>query len=150
MDDLSHQPPRDTVITGQESVALEEAFPAFTAVAALPKVQKGFSSQRNVFDGLYPVVVYTICDRTADRTNMLLSGQLEIDVAFPAIIFHICHHNIFQIQQFCDIILIEHRDFSFVVIGGTFMIKDFSSMLNFFDITLGPSSALDPNIYYRT
>ena len=25
---------------------------------------------------------------------------------------------------------IEHRDFSFVVIGGAFMIKDFTSMLN--------------------
>ena len=36
----------------------------------------------------------------------------------------------FQIQKFCCIILIEYSVFSFVVIGGAFMIKDYTSMLN--------------------
>ena len=47
-------------------------------------------------------------------------------------VFNICNNRVFQVQQFCGIIFVEHRDLSFVVIGGTFMIRDFSSMLNFF------------------
>ena len=61
---------------------------------------------------------------------MFFSGKLDIDVEFFRKILHICDYYIFQIQKLCCIILIEHRDFSFVVIGGAFMIKDYTSMLN--------------------
>ena len=74
-------------------------------------------------DGLHPIVVYTFCDRATGRASMFFSWKLDIDVEFFCKIFHICNYYIFQIQKFCCIILIEHRDFSFVVIGGAFMIK---------------------------
>lgn len=61
---------------------------------------------------------------------MLFSGQRNIDVEFLRNILQIRDNYIFQIQKLCCIILIEYRDFSFVVIGGAFIIKDFISMLN--------------------
>ena len=126
MDDLSHQSAGDAVITRQECVILKETLTAATTVAALTKVQEGISCQRNIFDGLHPIVVYTVCDSSADRASMLFSGKLNIDVEFLRNILHIGDNYIFQIQKFCCIILIEHRDLSFVVIGGTFIIKDLS------------------------
>ena len=130
VDDLGNQPTGDTVIARQEGVALKEAFATATAVTAFPKVQKGVSCQRNILDRLHPIVVHTVCDRATDRTGMLFLGKLDINVEFFINILHICYHYIFQIEKFCGIILIEHRDISFVVIGGTFIIKDFTSMLN--------------------
>ena len=130
VDDLGHQPAGDTIIAGQECVLLEEALSASAAVAAFAKVQEGTSGQGNILDRLHPIVVYTVCDRAAGRATMLFSGKLDIDVEFLRNILHIGDHYIFQIQKFCGIILIEHRDFSFVVIGGAFIIKDFTSMLN--------------------
>ena len=65
-------------------------------------------------------------------------------------IFDICDNYIFQIQKFCSIIFVEHSDSSFLVIGGTFMIKGFFAMLNLLLMTLGSGSSPDPNIYYRT
>ena len=65
-------------------------------------------------------------------------------------IFDICDNYIFQIQKFCSIIFVEHSDSSFLVIGGTFMIKVFFAMLNLLFMTLGSGSSPDPNIYYRT
>lgn len=130
VDDLRNQPAGDTVIAGQERVPLKETFAAAAAIAALTKVQKGISCQRNIFDALCPIVVHTVCDSAAGGASMLFSGQLNIDVEFLRNILYIRDHYIFQIQKFCCIILIEHRDFSFVVIGGAFMIKDFTSMLN--------------------
>ena len=65
-------------------------------------------------------------------------------------IFDICDNYIFQIQKFCSIIFVEHSDPSFLMIGGTFMIKVFFAMLNLLFMTLGSGSSPDPNIYYRT
>ena len=65
-------------------------------------------------------------------------------------IFDICDNYIFRIQKFCSIIFVEHSDPSFLVIGGTFMIKVFFAMLNLLFMTLGSGSSPDPNIYYRT
>ena len=61
---------------------------------------------------------------------MRFSGKLDKDVEFLRNILHIRDNYVFQIQKLCCIILIEHRDFSFVVTGGAFIIKDFTSMLN--------------------
>ena len=113
VDDFSHQPAGDTVVAGQECVVLKETLAAATAVAALPKVQEGISCQRNILDRLHPIVVYMVCDRAADRTSMLFSGKLYIDVEFLRNILHIRDNYVFQIQKLCCIILIEHRDFSF-------------------------------------
>ena len=129
-DDLGHQPAGDTVIAGQECVILKESLAATTAVTALTKVQEGSSSQRNILDDLHPIVVHTVCNSSTDGASMLFSGKLDIDVEFLRNILHIGDHYIFQIQKFCCIILTEHRDFSFVVTGGAFIIKDFTSMLN--------------------
>ena len=112
-DDFGHQPAGDTVIAGQECITLKETLTAVTAVAAFAKVQEGVSCQRNILDCLHPIVVYTVCDRAADRATMLFSGKLDIDVKFLRNILHICDNYVFQIQKFCCIILIEHRDFSF-------------------------------------
>lgn len=131
VDDLGYQPAGDTVIAGQECVVLKETFAAATAVAALTKVQEGISCQWNIFDGLHPIVVYTVCDSSADRASMLLSGKFDIDVEFLRNILHIRDNYIFQIQKFCGIILIEHRDSSsFLCCRGTFIVKDYISMLN--------------------
>ena len=108
----------------------QETLAAATAVAAFTKVQEGISRKRNILDRLHPIVVYTVCDRATGRASMFFSGKLDIDVGFFRKIFHICDYYIFQIQKFCCIILTEHRDFSFVVTGGAFIIKDFTSMLN--------------------
>ena len=130
VDDLSHQPAGDAVIAWQECVILKETLAAATAVAAFTKVQKGISGQRNILDRLHPIVVYTVGDRAAGRATMLFSGKLDIDVELLRNILYIRDNYIFQIQKFCCIILTEHRDFSFVVTGGAFIIKDFTSMLN--------------------
>ena len=74
VDDLSHKSAGDTVIAGQEGVVLKETLAAATAVAALAKVQEGISCQRNIFDSLHPIIVYTVGDRAADRASMLFSG----------------------------------------------------------------------------
>lgn len=129
-DDLGYQPAGDTVIAGQECVTLKETLAAVASIAALTKVQEGISCQRNILDHLHPIVVYTVCDRATGRASMLFSGKLHMDVKTLRTILHICDNYIFQIQNFCCIILIEHRDTSFVVIDATFMIKDFPSMLN--------------------
>ena len=89
VDDLGHQPTGDTVVAGQKCVVLKETLAAATAVAALPKVQEGIACQRNILDRLHPIVVYTVCDRAADRTSMLFSGKLYIDVEFLRNILHI-------------------------------------------------------------
>ena len=68
----------------------------------------------------------------AGRTSMLCPGQFQVDTQLSRNSFNICNDYVFQVQQFCGIIFVEHRDLSFVVIGGTFIIKDFFSMLNFF------------------
>ena len=130
VDDLGYQPAGDAVIAGQDRVALKETLAAGASIAALAKVQEGVSCQWDILDGLHPIVVYTVCDRATGRASMFFSGKLDIDVEFFRKIFHICDYYIFQIQKFCCIILIEHRDFSFVVIGGAFIIKDYTSMLN--------------------
>ena len=119
-----------TRIAGQECVALKETLAAVASIAALTKVQKGISGQRNIFDRLHPIVVYTVGDRAAGRASMLFSGKLDIDVKTLRTILHIRENDILQIQKFCCIILIGHRVFSFVAIGGAFMIKDYTSMLN--------------------
>ena len=119
-----------TRIAGQECVALKETLAAAEAVAALAKVQEGVSCQWDILDGLHPIVVYTVCDRATGRASMFFSGKLDIDVEFFRKIFHICDYYIFQIQKLCCIILIGYRVFSFVVIVGAFMIKDYTSMLN--------------------
>ena len=113
VDNLGHQPAGDTVIAGQECVILKETLAAATAITALSKMQKGISCQRHILDGLHPIVVYAVCDRAADRANMLFSGKLDIDVEFLRNILHIGDYYIFQIQKFCCIIMIKHRDFSF-------------------------------------
>ena len=113
MDDLGHQSAGDTVIAGQECVVFKETLAAATAVTAFPKVQEGISCQRNILDGLHPIVVYTVCDRATGRASMFFSGKLDIDVEYLRNILHVRDYYIFQIQKFCGIILIEHRDFSF-------------------------------------
>ena len=106
VDDLSYQSTGDTVITGQECVVLKETLATAAAVAALTKAQEGISCQWNILDGLHPIVVYTVCDRAADRAGMFFSGQFDIDVEFLRNILHIRNNYIFQIQKLCCIILI--------------------------------------------
>ena len=122
VDDLGHQPAGDTVIAGQECVILKESLTAATTVAAFAKVQEGISRKRNIFDSLHPIVVYALCDRAADRTGMLFSGKLDIDVELFGNILYLRDNYIFQIQKFCCIILIEHRDFSFRIVVGVHLL----------------------------
>ena len=76
--------------------------------------------------------MYAVRECAAGRTNVLCPGQFQVDTQLSRNSFNICNDYVFQVQQFCGIIFVEHRDLSFVVIGGTFIIKDFFSMLNFF------------------
>ena len=122
VDDLCHQPAGDAVIAGQECVILKESLAAATAVAAFTKVQKGISCQSNIFDGLHPIVMYTVCDRAADRTGMLFSGKLDINLEFFKNILHIRDNYVFQIQKLCGIILVKHRDFSFRIVVGVHLL----------------------------
>ena len=131
VDDLGNQPFGNTVIAGQKGVVLKETLTAATAVTAFSKVQEGIPCQRDILDSLHPIVVYTVCDGAADRASMRFSGKLDKDVEFLRNILHIRNNYIFQIQKLCCIILIEHRDpSSFLCCRGTFIVKDFISMLN--------------------
>ena len=63
------------------------------------------------------------------QPNMSANWSASSSVRF-SMGFIICNHYIFQIRKLCCIILVEHRDSSFVVMGGTFIIKDCVSMRN--------------------
>ena len=106
----------------QQCVILKESLAAATAVAAFTKVQEGISCQRNILDRLHPIVVYTVCDRAADRTGMLFSGKLDINVEFFKNILHIRDNYVFQIQKLCGITLIKRRDFSFRIVVGVHLL----------------------------
>lgn len=108
--DLSHQSAGDTVIAGQKCVVLKETLTAVTAVAALAEVKEGVSCQRDILYGLHPIVVYTVSGSSTDRVRMLFTGEFEIDMEFLRNVFHVCDNYIFQIEKFCCLILIEHRD----------------------------------------
>ena len=110
VDDLGNQPFGNTVIAGQKGVVLKETLTAATAVTAFSEVQEGIPCQRDILDSLHPIVVYTVCDGAADRASMRFSGKLDKDVEFLRNILHIRNNYIFQIQKFCCIILVEHRD----------------------------------------
>ena len=122
VDNLGHQPTGDTIIARQECIVFKETFSTATAVAAFTKVQEGISCQRNILDRLHPIVVYTVCDRAADRTGMLFSGKLDINLEFFKNILHIRDNYVFQIQKLCGIILVKHRDFSFRIVVGVHLL----------------------------
>jgi len=63
-------------------------------------------------------------------------------MGFSGNILNIRDNYILQIQQFCGIIFVEHRDFLLFVIDGT--IKDFVSMLNLFVWLRDQSMRLSP------
>ena len=131
-DDRSDQPAGDSVVSWEKEIFLKEALAAYAAITPLTQVQQRFPAKGNILDRLHSVVVYTVSERAAGWARLLCSGEFEENVYLSRNVFNICNNRVFQVQQFCGIIFVEHRDLSFVVIGGTFMIRDFSSMLNFF------------------
>lgn len=130
------------MIPGQKGVFLEEALAAVTAVTSLAQMQQRCSAKRNILDRLHSVVVHTVREHLAGRTAVLCPRQFEINMDFSGNILNIRDNYIFQIQQFCGIIFVEHRDFLLFVIDDT--IKDFVSMLNLFVWLRGQSMRLPP------
>ena len=63
----------------QECVLLKETLTAGAAVAALPKMQEGVPCQRNVFDDLHSIVMYTLYDSSAGRAIMLSAWKPDIN-----------------------------------------------------------------------
>lgn len=130
------------MIPGQKGVFLEEALAAAAAVTSLAQMQQSCSAKRNILDRLHSVVVHTVREHLAGRTAVLCPRQFEINMDFSGNILNIRDNYIFQIQQFCGIIFVEHRDFLLFVIDDT--IKDFVSMLNLFVWLRGQSMRLPP------
>lgn len=130
------------MIPGQKGVFLEEALAAVAAVTSLAQMQQRCSAKRNILDRLHSVVVHTVREHLAGGTVVLCPRQFEINMDFSGNILNIRDNYIFQIQQFCGIIFVEHRDFLLFVIDDT--IKDFVSMLNLFVWLRGQSMRLPP------
>ena len=130
------------MIPGQKGVFLEEALAAVAAVTSLAQMQQRCSAKRNILDRLHSVVVHTVREHLAGGTVVLCPRQFEINMDFSGNILNIRDNYIFQIQQFCGIIFVEHRDFLLFVIDDT--IKDFISMLNLFVWLRGQSMRLTP------
>ncbi len=130
-DGLGDQAAGNTVIAGQEGNVLKEPLAAAAAVSALSEVQESLPFRyRKVFYDLYAIVMHKVRRGSTGGTGMCFPGKLKIDMERLGGIFYIRDIYIFQIQKFCGIILTEHGGSPFVVIGGAFIIKDFSSMLN--------------------
>ena len=130
------------MIPGQKGVFLEEALAAVAAVTSLAQMQQRCSAKRNILDRLHSVVVHTVREHLAGGTVVLCPRQFEINMDFSGNILNIRDNYILQIQQFCGIIFVEHRDFLLFVIDDT--IKDFVSMLNLFVWLRGQSMRLPP------
>ena len=108
VDNLGNQTAGGTMIPGKKGVFLEEALAAIAAVTSLAQMQQRCSSKRNILDRLHSVVVHTVRERPAGRTAVLCSRQFEIYMDFSGNILNIRDNYIFQIQQLCGIIFVEH------------------------------------------
>ena len=101
------------MIPGQKGVFLEEALAAVAAVTSLAQMQQRCSAKRNILDYLHPIVVYTVSECSTGRASVLDPWQLKVYMDFLGKIFNLCDDYIYQIEQLCSIIFVEHRDSSF-------------------------------------
>lgn len=110
VDDPDNQTAGGTIILGKKGDFLEEALAAVAAVAPLAQMQQRCSAKRNILDRLHSVVVHTLRKRPASRAAVFCSRQFEVNMDFLGNIFNVRDNYIFQIQQLCGIIFVEHRD----------------------------------------
>ncbi len=112
-DDLGNQSAGRAVVPGKEGVLLKEALAAIAAVTPFTQMQQRCPAKRNILDYLHPIVVYTVSECSTGRASVLDPWQLKVYMDFLGKIFNLCDDYIYQIEQLCSIIFVEHRDSSF-------------------------------------
>ena len=143
-DDLGDQSAGGTIISRKKGVFLIKTLATIAAIAPLAHMQQRCPAKRNILDDLHPIVVYAVCEASTGRAAVLRPRQLKVNMNFLRNIFNICDNYIFQIEQLCGIIFVEHGDSSFQCGRGTFIVKDFISMLNLFQSLKGQAHRLTP------
>jgi hypothetical protein len=93
-----------------------ESLATFRApITPLTKMQIGLSAQRYVLYDLRSVIVYDARGRATTGADVLLPGQFKVNMNLVIEIFYVSNNYIFQIEQFCGIILVGHSDLPFLV-----------------------------------
>ena len=121
------------MITGKKGILFVETLCAVRAdVTALAEMEIGCSSQWDILDDLIAVIVDVGGFLATQRAGLLGYRQFQIKVKPLQIIFHFSDDNIFQTEDSCGIIVLEHRHLPFFFGRGTLRLKVFLSMLNYF------------------
>jgi hypothetical protein len=100
MDNFSNKSARNTIITRKKQILLEKSFTAGAAIPPFTKMQESISGERKILDGLNTIIVNAVCKSSTGRTDMLLSGQFDMDVKLIGNILCFCDDYVFQIEQF--------------------------------------------------
>ena len=121
------------MITGKKGILFVETLCAVRAdVTALSEIKIGRSSQGDILDDLIAVIVDVSSFVAAQRARLFSYRQFQVNTECIQSIFDFFDNDIFQTEDSCGIIVLEHRHLPFFFGRGTLRLKGFLSMLNYF------------------